>query len=155
MGFFSKLFGRKEGPDKVHVEEEHISLDPYPNNKLVKFSQNDKLWSNKLAVILSREENTEKQLKEVYKSKVPYFYKLAIDQGEKFLQLKLPVSHLRLVSVTPEELQEFKQSHTSIKLTEETSPSGTTELTSSQEVERWDRLINKKGHEEDHDHDHE
>ncbi|MBI4895480.1 MAG: hypothetical protein HY831_03230 [Candidatus Aenigmarchaeota archaeon] len=154
MGFFSRLFGKK-GPDHVHVEEEHISLEAYPNNKLVKFSTNDKTWPNKLAVVLSREESTEKQLTEVYKSPVPFFYKLAVEQGEKFLQLKLPVSHLRLLAVTPEELQSFKQSHSSIKLIEETTVSGTTELTSNQEIEKWNNLLNKD-HTCEHDHeDHE
>ncbi|GEM_PF-6573426 len=152
MGFFSRLLGKK-GPDHVHVEEEHISLEAYPNNKLVKFSANDKLWPNKLAVVLSREESTEKQLTEVYKSPVPFFYKLAVEQGEKFLQLKLPISHLRLSSVTPEELSEFKKSHTSIKLSEETNPSGATELTSQQEIERWNKLINKD-HTCEHDDEH-
>ncbi len=161
MGFFSKLFGKKKSEDHVELEESKLDLNPYPQNKLVRFNNGDAKWSGKFAIVLSREESTENQLKDVYKKDVPYFYKIAVEsEGSKFLQLKLPISHLRVVPANEQELQGFKQAHASIKLVKEpetiNSVSSQTELTNNAEVDEWNRLLEKRDTEE-HDqghHDH-
>ena len=153
MGFFSRLFGRSK--EEVHEEQyrEDLNLDPYPGNKLVKFNQNDSSWPGKLAIIISREESTEKQMKEVYKKEVPFFYKTAVQNDEgKFVKLKIPVSHLRISPVTSMELDDFKKSHSSIKLVD--APAGTIvdskELITQSDVDKWNSLLEEKTHEEEH-----
>ena len=146
-GFFSRLFGKKEEePREVHVVEEPVHLDPFPSNKLVRFRYDDKIWPDKLAIVLSREEATEKQLREMYKKDVPFFYKVAVENDDgRFMQLKLPVSHLRINNVSSSDLQEFKQSHTSIKMMPEPATNITTnELLSLDDIDRWAELIKQK-----------
>src|SRR3989338_10937140 len=88
-GFFSRLFGKKEEePQLVRVVEEPVHLDPFPSNKRVRFRYDDKIWPDKLAIVLSREEATEKQLREMYKKDVPFFYKVAVENDDgRFMQL--------------------------------------------------------------------
>ena len=147
MGFLERLFGKKEElPQQVRVVEEPFHFDAYQNNKLVRFKSDDNKWASKLAIVLSREEPTEKQLREVYKKDVPFFYKVAVEQEDKFLQLKLVVSHLRLGSVSQEDLSNFKKTHTSIKLTQESGTEPTiNELTTKDEVDKWNELL-KENH---------
>ena len=143
-GFFSRLFSRKsKEPEKMEVvvEREPIQLDPFPNNKLVKFNNNDKNWPGKLAIIMSREEPTERQLKESYKKDIPFIYKVAVEQENSFLHLKIPVSHLRIMPTTPEELENFRLTHTTIKIVQETGISATAEIVTHEEIDKWNKLL--------------
>ncbi|MFH0836859.1 MAG: hypothetical protein V1870_01900, partial [Candidatus Aenigmatarchaeota archaeon] len=74
-GFFSRLFGRKNNePEQIEVavEREPVKLYPLPNNKLVKFNDTDKNWPNKFAIVISREEPSERNLREMYKKDIPF-----------------------------------------------------------------------------------
>ncbi|MBI5332410.1 MAG: hypothetical protein HZB65_02470 [Candidatus Aenigmarchaeota archaeon] len=143
-GFFSRLFSRKSNePEKVDVvvEQEPVQLYPFPINKLVKFSNSDKNWPGKMAIIISREEPTERQLRESYKKDIPFIYKVAVEQENNFLHLKIPVSHLRIVPATSEELENFKLTHTTIKIGQETGVSTTAEIVTQEEIDKWNNLL--------------
>ncbi|MFH0836594.1 MAG: hypothetical protein V1870_00535, partial [Candidatus Aenigmatarchaeota archaeon] len=115
---------------------------PLPNNKLVKFNDTDKNWPNKFAIVISREEPSERNLREMYKKDIPFLYKVAVEQNDgKFLHLKIPVSHLRISIANADELGKFKQNHTTIKIIQESGVSTTAEIVSQEEIDKWNELL--------------